>query len=101
MTYAPVILGNKVSFKGPQMILLAIFYFLNSIEIRNFAFSCPVHIRVVPVRAQGYGLIKAIWAQGYTANVLAVKTTFYFCVKNPLTVCSHFSKYLSVVYQDQ
>ena len=48
MTYAPVILGNKVSFKGPQMILLAIFYFLNSIEIRNFACSCPVHIRVVP-----------------------------------------------------
>ena len=49
MSYAPVILGNKVSFKGPQMILLAIFYFLNGIEIKNFACPCPVHSRVVPV----------------------------------------------------
>ena len=48
LSYAPVILGNKVSFKGPQMILLAIFYFLNGIEIKNFACLCPVHSRVVP-----------------------------------------------------
>ena len=36
-----------------------------------------------------------------TANVLAVNSTFYFCVKNPLTVSCDFSRYLSVVYQDQ
>ena len=37
----------------------------------------------------------------YTANVLAVNSTFYICVKNPLTVSCDFSRYLSVVYQDQ
>ena len=37
----------------------------------------------------------------YTANVLAVNSTFYFCVKNPPTVSCDFSRYLSVVYQDQ
>ena len=37
----------------------------------------------------------------YTANVLAVKSTFYFCVKNPPTVQCDLSRYLSVVYQDQ
>ena len=37
----------------------------------------------------------------YTANVLTVNSTFYFCVKNPPTVSCDFSRYLSVVYQDQ
>ena len=37
----------------------------------------------------------------YIANVLAVNSTFYFCVKNPPTVSCDFSRYLSVVYQDQ
>ena len=37
----------------------------------------------------------------HTANVLAVNSTFYFCVKNPPTVSCDFSRYLSVVYQDQ
>ena len=37
----------------------------------------------------------------YTANVLAVNSTFYFCVKNPMTVSCDFSRNLSVVYQDQ
>ena len=39
--------------------------------------------------------------QAHTANVLAVNSTFYFCVKNPPTVSCDFSRYLSVVYQDQ
>ena len=41
------------------MVLLAIFHFLNSIEIRNFACSCPVHIRVVPGLTHHFDLRKA------------------------------------------
>ena len=48
------------------------------------------------------GAYTKIWARYiYTANVLAVNSTFYFCVKNPPTVSCDFSRYLSVVYQDQ
>ena len=43
----------------------------------------------------------SIDSKQYTANVLAVNFTFYFCVKNPPTVSCDFSRYLSVVYQDQ
>ena len=46
--YAPVILGNNVSFKDPQMELMPIIHFLNSVEIKIFAYKFHVHFRVVP-----------------------------------------------------
>ena len=42
-----------------------------------------------------------LWSHSYTANALAVNSTFYFCVENSLTVSCDFSRYLSVVYKDQ
>ena len=53
MGYTPVIMGNDVSFKDPQMTLLPNFQFLNGIDIKNFACLCPVHFRVVPEQTKG------------------------------------------------
>ena len=75
-------------------------YGLKSIKVKGLDFK---NIFIWQDSQVSDKLLSNIWQASYTytANVLALNSTFYFCVKNPLTVSCDFSRNLSVVYQDQ